>query len=137
MAKKNDCEVKNSIDRIVCIQYTKFDIHVKSAFFIDSGIQGFRNCELPFTSHPLICGSTGKLYENGYFRQSPRQAQILILKIFQCILAVNPAKAGRIPPLRVRDLRLDLAKNLSFSASFPAREEESYGSFQKYHHISP
>jgi len=44
-----------------------------------------------------------RLSENGYFPQSLRQAQILILKILQCILA------GKIFAF------LDLAKNLSFS----------------------
>ena len=107
--------MKKSIDRLVCIQYTKFDIHVKSPFYIGSGIQELRITI--FTSHPLICGSTGKLHENGYFPQSPRQAQILILKILQCILAVKIFAF------------LDLAKNLSFSDSFLAREEESHGSF--------
>ena len=60
--KKNDCEVKKPIDRIVCIQYTKFDDHVRNPFYIDLGIQSRasrdRNCEWPFTNHPLICGSS-------------------------------------------------------------------------------
>ncbi len=43
------------------------------------------------------------LSENGYFPQFLRQAQILILKILQCILAVKIFAF------------LDLAKNLSFS----------------------
>ena len=40
-----------------------------------------------------------RLSENGYFQQSPRQAHPAKagLKILQCILAVNPAKAGRLP----------------------------------------
>ena len=51
-----------------------------------------------------------RLSENGYFPQSPRQAQILILKILQCILAV-----------KIFDF-LDPAKNLSFSDSLIRKE---------------
>jgi len=48
---------------------------------------------------------TGRLSENGYFPQSLRQVQILILKILQCILAAEIF------------VFLDLEKNLSFSDS--------------------
>jgi hypothetical protein len=34
---------------------------------------------------------------NGYFPQSQRQTQILILEIPECIPVVNPAIAGRLP----------------------------------------
>jgi len=50
-----------------------------------------------------VLNFTRRLSENGYFPQFPRQAQILILKILQCILAVKIFAF------------LDLAKNLSFS----------------------
>ena len=51
-----------------------------------------------------------------------QQAQIIILKILQCMDACPAVfKRGgynfRLRPLKVRDLRLDLEKNISFSDS--------------------
>jgi hypothetical protein len=46
-----------------------------------------------------------RLSENGYFPQSLRQAQIIILEIFQCI------------PVVIIIAFLDLEKNISFSDS--------------------
>ena len=46
-----------------------------------------------------------RLSENGYFSQSLRQAQIIILEIFQCI------------PVVIIFAFLDLGKNISFSDS--------------------
>ena len=51
---------------------------------------------------------------NGYFPQSLRQIRILILEILQCIPVVNPDDIGHLPPLKVRDFRLELAKTISF-----------------------
>ena len=51
----------------------------------------------------LVIGNLRRLSENGYFQQSLRQAQILILKILQCIPVVKLFAF------------LDLAKNFSFS----------------------
>ena len=53
-----------------------------------------------------------------------RQAQIIILEILQCMDACPAVfKRGgynfRLPPLKARDLRLDLGKNISFSDSLP------------------
>jgi len=45
----------------------------------------------------------GRLSENGYFPQSLRQAQIIILEILQCI------------PVVIIFAFLDLGKNISFS----------------------
>ncbi len=49
--------------------------------------------------------SPRRLFENGYFSQSLRQAQIVILEILQCIPAV------------IIFAFLDLEKNISFSDS--------------------
>ncbi len=62
----------------------------------------------------------GRLSENGYFSQSLRQTQIIILEILQRMDACPAVfKRGgynfRLPPLKVRDLQLDLGKNISFS----------------------
>jgi len=54
---------------------------------------------------PTLQDLTRRLSENGYFPQSLRQAQILILKIRRCI-----------PAVKIFAL-LDLAKNFSFSDS--------------------
>ncbi len=53
-------------------------------------------------SHP---GQARRLSENGYFSQSLRQAQIIILEILQCI------------PVVIIFAFLDLEKNISFSDS--------------------
>ena len=45
------------------------------------------------------------LFENGYFSQSPRQAEIIILEILYCI------------PVVIISAFLDLEKNISFSDS--------------------
>jgi hypothetical protein len=51
------------------------------------------------------CRPLRRLSENGYFPQSRRQAQVLILEILQCI-----------PVVKIFAF-LDLGKNLSFSDS--------------------
>ena len=53
----------------------------------------------------LMRGFTWRLSENGYFPQSLRQAQIIILEILQCIHVV------------IILAFLDLGKNISFSDS--------------------
>jgi hypothetical protein len=55
--------------------------------------------ETPLT----IAGHARRLSENGYFSQSLRQAQIIILKILPCI------------PVVIIFAFLDLEKNISFS----------------------
>ena len=50
----------------------------------------------------------GRLSENGYFSQSPRQAEIIILEILHCI------------PVVIIPAFLDLEKNISFSDSLLA-----------------
>ena len=55
-----------------------------------------------------------RLSENGYFPQSLRQAQIIILEILQCI------------PVVIIFAFLDLGKNISFSDSLP-RFIEAFG----------
>ena len=52
-----------------------------------------------------------RLSENGYFPQSLRQAQIIILEILQCI------------PVVIIFAFLDLEKNISFSGSLLAKRE--------------
>jgi len=57
-----------------------------------------------------------------------RQAQIIILEILKCMDACPAVfKRGgynfRLPPLKVRDLRLDLEKNISFSDSLLGKSE--------------
>ena len=54
--------------------------------------------------------------------QAGRQTQIIILEILHCMDACPDVfKRGgynfRLPPRKVRDLRLDLEKNISFSDS--------------------
>jgi hypothetical protein len=61
-----------------------------------------------------ISDITRRPSENGRFSQSLRQAQILILEILQCIPVV---KIFAFPRTKLRDLRLDLEKNISFSDS--------------------
>jgi len=51
-----------------------------------------------------------RLSENGYFSQSPRQAQIIILEILHCI------------PVVIISAFLDLEKNISFSDSLLEEE---------------
>ena len=52
-----------------------------------------------------------RLSENGYFPQSLRQAQIIILEILQCI------------PVVIIFAFLDLGKNISFSESLRRRSQ--------------
>jgi len=54
-------------------------------------------------------GADMRLSENGYFPQSLRQAQIIILEILQCI------------PVVIIFAFLDLGKNISFSDSLIGR----------------
>ena len=51
-----------------------------------------------------------RLSENGYFSQSLRQAEIIILEILHCI------------PVVIISAFLDLEKNISFSDSLPGSE---------------
>jgi hypothetical protein len=58
---------------------------------------------------PLIVAKfPRRLSENGYFSQSPRQAEIIILEILHCI------------PVVIISAFLDLEKNISFSDSLLA-----------------
>jgi len=47
--------------------------------------------------HLITAIMAGRLSENGYFSQSLRQTQVLILKILNVFLRLIPLIAGRLP----------------------------------------
>jgi len=61
---------------------------------------------LALSSPILILALPWRLSENGYFSQSLRQAEIIILEILHCV------------PVVIISAFLDLEKNISFSDSF-------------------
>ena len=68
------------------------------------GNPAYRNFVVPVNGYEILKRfDPGRLSENGYFSQSQRQAEIIILEILHCI------------PVVIISAFLDLEKNISFS----------------------
>jgi len=94
----------------------------KSLFELLLTLHGLGGKLLFSVKFTVLCELAMRLSENGYFPQPLRQAQIITLEILKCMDACPAVfKRGgydfRLLPLKVRDLRLDLGKNISFSDS--------------------